>query len=74
MLFLVGFTIKKLNDKTWIERQMSKVEMRSFLCFARFRYMVGARGKGELTTGSNHLGFRCVKAPRTNGQARAKPI
>jgi len=24
--------------------------------------MVGTRGKGEVTTGSNHLGFRCVKS------------
>jgi hypothetical protein len=23
--------------------------------------MVGTRGKGEVNTGSNHLGFRCVK-------------
>jgi sulfatase modifying factor 1 len=35
----------------------------SFLCTDQYctRYMVGARGKGEVTTGSNHLGFRCVK-------------
>jgi hypothetical protein len=24
--------------------------------------VVGTRGKGEVTTGTNHLGFRCVKA------------
>jgi len=37
----------------------------SFLCTDQYctRYMVGTRGKGESTTGSNHLGFRCVKAP-----------
>jgi len=37
----------------------------SFLCTDQYctRYMVGTRGKGEATTGSNHLGFRCVKAP-----------
>jgi formylglycine-generating enzyme required for sulfatase activity len=23
--------------------------------------MVGTRGKGDIDTGSNHLGFRCVK-------------
>jgi formylglycine-generating enzyme required for sulfatase activity len=36
----------------------------SFLCTDQYctRYMVGTRGKGESTTGSNHLGFRCVKA------------
>lgn len=35
----------------------------SFLCTDQFcsRYMVGTRGKGELSTGSNHLGFRLVK-------------
>ena len=25
------------------------------------RYIVGTRGKGEVNTGTNHLGFRCVK-------------
>jgi formylglycine-generating enzyme required for sulfatase activity len=35
----------------------------SFLCTDQYctRYMVGTRGKGESSTGSNHLGFRCVK-------------
>ncbi len=35
----------------------------SFLCTDQYctRYMVGTRGKGEITTGTNHLGFRCVK-------------
>ena len=35
----------------------------SFLCTDQYctRYMAGTRGKGEVTTGSNHLGFRCVK-------------
>ena len=34
----------------------------SFLCTDQYcsRYMVGTRGKGEVTTGCNHLGFRCV--------------
>jgi sulfatase modifying factor 1 len=36
----------------------------SYLCTDQYctRYMVGTRGKGEASTGSNHLGFRCVKA------------
>jgi formylglycine-generating enzyme required for sulfatase activity len=36
----------------------------SFLCTNQYctRYMVGTRGKGEVSTGTNHLGFRCVKA------------
>ena len=40
----------------------------SFLCTDQYcsRYMVGTRGKGEVSTGTNHLGFRCVKpAPGT---------
>jgi formylglycine-generating enzyme required for sulfatase activity len=34
----------------------------SFLCSSQFctRYLVGSRGKGEVSTGTNHLGFRCV--------------
>ncbi len=36
----------------------------SFLCSELYcsRYMVGTRGKGDVTTGTNHLGFRLVKA------------
>ena len=36
----------------------------SFLCTDQYcsRYMVGTRGKGALDTGTNHLGFRCVKS------------
>ena len=35
----------------------------SFLCSDSYcsRYMVGTRGKGDVTTGTNHLGFRLVK-------------
>jgi len=38
----------------------------SFLCTDQYctRYMVGTRGKGEVSTASNHLGFRCVKSPQ----------
>ncbi len=47
----------------------------SFLCTDQYctRYRVGARGKGEVHTASNHVGFRCVKsagvasATSTNG-------
>lgn len=37
----------------------------SFLCTYQYctRYMVGTRGKGEVSTGTNHLGFRCVQQP-----------
>jgi len=37
----------------------------SFLCSSQFctRYLVGARGRGEVSTGTNHLGFRCVLSP-----------
>jgi formylglycine-generating enzyme len=38
----------------------------SFLCTDQYcsRYMVGTRGKGEVSTGTNHLGFRCIKDTR----------
>jgi sulfatase modifying factor 1 len=40
----------------------------SFLCTDQYcsRYVVGTRGKGEVTTGTNHLGFRCVKPVAAN--------
>jgi formylglycine-generating enzyme len=36
----------------------------SFLCNDQYcsRYIVGTRGKGEVNTGTNHLGFHCVKS------------
>jgi formylglycine-generating enzyme len=36
----------------------------SFLCTDQYctRYMVGTRGKGEVRTASNHLGFRCLQS------------
>ena len=39
----------------------------SFLCTDEYcsRYIVGTRGKGEIGTGTNHLGFRCVKDGRS---------
>jgi formylglycine-generating enzyme required for sulfatase activity len=51
----------------------------SFLCTDQYcsRYMVGTRGKGEVSTGTNHLGFRCVmtreswQAMRDRGTASA---
>ena len=43
----------------------------SFLCTDQYcsRYMVGTRGKGEVSTGTNHLGFRCVKDASTKPAA-----
>jgi formylglycine-generating enzyme required for sulfatase activity len=43
----------------------------SFLCTDQYcsRYVVGTRGKGEVNTGTNHLGFRCVKG---RGQGNEK--
>ncbi len=39
----------------------------SFLCTDQYcsRYIVGTRGKGEVSTGTNHLGFRCVRDAKT---------
>jgi formylglycine-generating enzyme required for sulfatase activity len=35
----------------------------SFLCSNQYcaRYLVGSRGRGDPSSGANHLGFRCVK-------------
>jgi formylglycine-generating enzyme required for sulfatase activity len=37
----------------------------SFLCTDQYcsRYLLGSRGKGAPDTGSNHVGFRCVRSP-----------
>jgi formylglycine-generating enzyme required for sulfatase activity len=52
----------------------------SFLCTDQYcsRYMLGTRGKGDVDTGTNHLGFRCVmtlaqwetaqRSPETSGR------
>jgi sulfatase modifying factor 1 len=36
----------------------------SYLCTEQYctRYMIGTRGKGEVRTGSNHVGFRTVRS------------
>ena len=43
----------------------------SFLCTDQYcsRYMVGTRGKGEVSTGTNHLGFRCVSTTAASSTA-----
>ncbi len=43
----------------------------SFLCTDQYcsRYIVGTRGKGEVSTGTNHLGFRCVKDVSASNQS-----
>jgi formylglycine-generating enzyme required for sulfatase activity len=43
----------------------------SFLCTDQYcsRYMVGTRGKGDIDTGTNHLGFRTVISPAQPGRA-----
>ena len=35
----------------------------SFLCTEQYcsRYILGTRGKGEISSGCNHIGFRCVR-------------
>jgi sulfatase modifying factor 1 len=43
----------------------------SFLCTDQYctRYMVGTRGKGEINTSSNHVGFRCVRDGKVGSSA-----
>lgn len=47
----------------------------SFLCTDQYcsRYMVGTRGKGDIDTGTNHLGFRCVMTPEEAQAAKNQP-
>ncbi len=42
----------------------------SFLCSDQYctRYLVGTRGKGEPSTGANHVGLRAVKDAETDGR------
>jgi sulfatase modifying factor 1 len=59
------------NDKKKVHRGGS------FLCTDQYcsRYVVGTRGKGEVSTGTNHLGFRCVKpSTGTNGNITAENV
>jgi sulfatase modifying factor 1 len=46
----------------------------SFLCTDQYcsRYMVGTRGKGDIDTGTNHLGFRCVMTAGERFAAKGK--
>ena len=48
----------------------------SFLCTDRYcsRYMVGTRGKGEVSTGTNHLGFRCVRDAASFDSTSPSPL
>ena len=48
----------------------------SFLCTDQYcsRYIVGTRGKGEVSTGTNHLGFRCVKSASRSGDKVNSPF
>jgi len=47
----------------------------SFLCTDQYcsRYMVGTRGKGDVDTGTNHLGFRCVMTLQQWQAAQKEP-
>jgi sulfatase modifying factor 1 len=43
----------------------------SFLCTEEYctRYMVGTRGKGEIKSATNHIGFRCVRDAALRGRS-----
>jgi Sulfatase-modifying factor enzyme 1 len=46
----------------------------SFLCTSQYcsRYIVGTRGKGEESSATNHIGFRCVRNPAATLPATAR--
>jgi len=39
---------------------------------ASHRLRVRTRGKGDVNTGTNHLGFRCVRSPENVAQQKAQ--
>jgi formylglycine-generating enzyme required for sulfatase activity len=51
------------SGRTWTIGLGVAMRGGSYLCTDQYcsRYMVGTRGKGEVSTGTNHLEFRCVK-------------
>ncbi len=57
----IPFDPSEPNEKKKVQRGGS------FLCTDQYctRYMIGARGKGEYRSSSNHIGFRCVKDVNT---------
>jgi Sulfatase-modifying factor enzyme 1 len=48
----------------------------SYLCNDQYcnRYIAGARSKGETSTGTNHLGFRCVREAKTLPGSSAQAV
>jgi len=56
--------VSKNQTQPFIEPGTMKRVQRggSFLCNDQYceRYIAGSRGKGEVSSGSNNLGFRCV--------------
>ena len=63
-----SFDPSEPNDKKKVHRGGS------FLCNDQYcsRYIVGTRGKGEINTGTNHLGFRCVKSSESDKKQAAQ--
>jgi len=48
----------------------------SFICSEQYciRYKAGSRGKGEVSSGSNNLGFRCVQIRPVRNEAGASTV
>jgi sulfatase modifying factor 1 len=46
----------------------------SFICTSQYcsRYIVGTRGKGEVSSATNHIGFRCVKNQPASALAQVR--
>jgi formylglycine-generating enzyme len=64
----------QLTLKTGDSQPQRVQRSRSFLCTDEYctRYLMGTRGKGDVDTGSNHLGFRCVKDAEVGTVAKEK--
>jgi len=48
----------------------------SFLCNDQYcsRYVMGTRGKGEINSAANHIGFRCVMSPRNISNRKTNTV
>jgi formylglycine-generating enzyme required for sulfatase activity len=69
-----GVTVNPTGPDTSLDPQEPGATKRvlrggSYLCTDQYcaRYLVGSRGKGEVTSGTSNLGFRLVRSPQQPG-------
>jgi hypothetical protein len=71
----VGLESACTRKRNNLERSRVTLYAPCILCTDQYcsRYMLGTLGKGEISTGVNHLGFRCANAgSRDTAEKRRK--